>query len=348
MSATLERMWYPDAPESPGQRLVRAPLTAASLGFRAVIIARNVLFDRGVLRPRRIAGARVISVGNLTVGGAGKTPAVIYLAQRFRAAGRAVAVLSRGYGRRSTRELDFDAQSAPSPEEAGDEPVLIARRCPGVRIYVGANRVRAAERARAHGADVLLLDDGMQHRRLARDADVAVVDEAVGFGNGAMLPRGPLREPLREIRRASLLWIRAAAVRARLPEFPGPTVRALHGPSALLDPDRAEHPPEKLSGFHVHALCALARPSGFVRTLQSLGAVVTGLSAFRDHHLYSRSEVDRIAREARSKGALLVTTEKDWVRLPPDARAWVLRLGVRIQSGEAHLDALLADPVQTG
>ena len=348
MSAKLERMWYPDAPETSGQKWVRSPLSAASLGFRAVVGARNALFDRGVLRSRRIDGARVISVGNLTVGGAGKTPVVIFLAQRFRDAGRAVAILSRGYGRRSNRALDFDAATAPSAEEAGDEPVLIARRCPGVRVYVGADRARIAESARARGADLLLLDDGMQHRRLARDAEVAVIDEAVGFGNGAMLPRGPLREPPHQLRRATLLWLRAANVPAPLPEFSGPIVRALHGPSALIDPDGAEHPPAKVSGLNLHALCALARPSSFVRTLQSLGAVVTGLSAFRDHHLYSRAEVERIAAQARSEGALLVTTEKDRVRLPPNAPAWALRLDVRIQSGEAHLEALLADRVRTG
>jgi tetraacyldisaccharide 4'-kinase len=226
--------------------------------------------------------------------------------------------------------------------------VLIARRCPGVRVYVGADRVRLAERARALGADVLLLDDGMQHRRLSRDVDLAVVDEAVGFGNGAMLPRGPLREPLDQLRRVSLIWIRTAGAPAPLPEFPGPIVRAVHAPSALLDSEGAAHPPSRLAGFHVHALCAVARPSSFVRTLRSLGCAVTGLSAFRDHHFFSRAELERIAAVARSEGALLVTTEKDRVRLPPDAPVWTVRLDVRIQSGEAHLDALLADLVRTG
>ena len=348
MSATLERMWYPELPETPAQRLARLPLAAAAVGFRAVVGARNALYDRGVVRPRRIAGARVVSVGNLTVGGSGKTPVVIFLAARFVAAGRSVAVLSRGYGRTSAREIDFQADDAPPAEEAGDEPVLIARRCAGVRVYVGADRARLAERARARGADVLVLDDGMQHRRLARDVDVVVVDEAVGFGNEAMLPRGPLREPPHQLRRASLLWIRAAAVPAPIPEFSGPIVRAVHAPSAVLDPEGAVQPASRLSGFHVHALCALARPASFVRTLQSLGAVVTGLSAFGDHHLYTRAEVDRVAARARSEGALLVTTEKDRVRLPADAPVWTLRLDVRLQSGEAHLDALLADLARTG
>ncbi|HZA50852.1 MAG TPA: tetraacyldisaccharide 4'-kinase, partial [Myxococcaceae bacterium] len=104
MSATLERMWYPELPETPAQRLARLPLAAAAVGFRAVVGARNALYDRGVVRPRRIAGARVVSVGNLTVGGSGKTPVVIFLAARLVAAGRSVAVLSRGYGRSSARE----------------------------------------------------------------------------------------------------------------------------------------------------------------------------------------------------------------------------------------------------
>jgi tetraacyldisaccharide 4'-kinase len=163
-----------------------------------------------------------------------------------------------------------------------------------------------------------------------------------------MLPRGPLREPLDQLRRASLLWIRIADAPAPLPDFAGPIVRALHGVSALLDPQGAVYPPNRLRGFHVHALCAVARPSSFVRTLRSLECAVTGLSAFRDHHLYSRAEVERIAAVARSEGALLVTTEKDRVRLPPDAPVWTVRLDVRIQSGESHLDALLADPVGNG
>jgi tetraacyldisaccharide 4'-kinase len=348
MNAMLERIWYPDEPETFGQRLVRSPLSVASLGFRTLVGARNALFDRGILQQRRIDGARVISVGNLTVGGAGKTPVVMFLAQRFRALGRNVAVLSRGYGRRSARELAFDADNAPPPEETGDEPLLIAKKCPGVRVYVGANRSSIGARARSEGADVLLLDDGMQHRGLARDAEVLVIDEAVGFGNGAMLPRGPLREPPEQIRRASLLWVRAGAKPTTIPEFAGPLVRAIHAPTSVLAPDGVEHPPATLSGFRVHALCAVARPGRFAQTLQSLGAIVTGVSAFPDHHFYSPSELSQVGERARVDGALLVTTEKDQVRLPRGAHAWVLVLGVRIELGEEHLDSLLAHPSRTG
>jgi tetraacyldisaccharide 4'-kinase len=349
MNAAVERIWYPDGPESFGQKLARSPLAIASLGFRAAVGARNLLFERGILAQRRIDGAQVVSVGNLTVGGAGKTPVAIFLAQRFRALGRKVAVLSRGYGRRSRREFAFDAENAPPPEEAGDEPVLIARKCPGVRIYVGADRSSMAARARGEGAEVLVLDDGMQHRRLARDAEVLVVDEAVGFGNGAMLPRGPLREPLAQIRRASLLWVRASEEPVPgLPLFAGPIVRAVHAPSALLAPDGVEHPPALLRGRRVHALCGIARPGRFTQTLQSLGAIVTGVSAFPDHHFYAAAELVVVGERARVEGAFLVTTEKDRVRLPGGFQAWVLLLGVTIESGEEHLDRLLAQPARTG
>src|SRR5262249_45604722 len=200
-----ERLWYPDPAEARSTSVGLGPLRMAELLFRAGAGLRNALEDRGVLRSERVAGPKVISVGNLTVGGAGKTPAVIHLAGLFSGNGQRVAVLSRGYGRRSSHDVVVTPLTPFSM--AGAEPLLIARPCPAAVVLVGSNRVALAKRARdEYGAEVILLDDGMQYRSLARDVDIAVIDEAVGLGNGRLLPRGPLREPPAALRRSSLLW----------------------------------------------------------------------------------------------------------------------------------------------
>ena len=169
-STLVERVFYPAGPEPWTRRVLLAPLTGLSWGFGAGVWLRGALYDRGVLVPERIDGLRVISVGNLHVGGTGKTPAVLHLAQQLVAAGRRVGVLSRGYGRGSKAPCVFRGSEAlPSVDEAGDEPLLIARRCPQVLLLVGADRCALARRARDEfHLDTVLLDDGFQHRRLAQ------------------------------------------------------------------------------------------------------------------------------------------------------------------------------------
>lgn len=336
-----EALWYPGDQETGLQRVLRSPLSAAAWGFRAAVAGRNALYDSGVLRTHRLEGVRVISVGNLNVGGAGKTPVVIHLASRLGAQGLAVAVLSRGYGRRAREPISFDAGSLPSPERSGDEPALIATRCPQVRVHVGADRVALAHRAREEGAKVLILDDGLQHRRLGRDLDIVVIDESVGFGNGALLPRGPLREPPSALKRANLVWLRTGDRVVPLPPISAPIVRARHRPAVLLDPDGQRRPLELLRGRRVHALSGIARPSSFTRTLESLGAVVTGTTAARDHHPWRTEELDRAAGEASRADAWIVTTEKDRVRLPHALRVHVVQLEVEITAGEDVLERLL-------
>ncbi len=344
----LDRIWYPPREESLASRLKWAPLSAGSLAYGAAVAVNNALFDLGWRVSNRIDGVRVVSVGNLNVGGAGKTPAVIHLVQLALAKGLKVAVLSRGYRRRSTEELGFDATTSCTFEDVGDEPLLIARRCPGVQVWVGADRVATARKARDGGAQLLILDDGFQHRRLARDADVVVVNPSLGFGNGALLPRGPLREPTSALRRASLLWIRAEPGPRRDLPFSGPIVRARHAPSAVCAVDGRELPLEHLRGRRVLAFSGLADPNAFPRTLHALGAELVAARPFPDHHPFSSAELADLAREARSKGAQLITTEKDSMRLPTGFESSVLRIEVEILEGAAHLDALLAAPEQFG
>lgn len=325
MSAWATRWYRP----RPGLLLLLVPLAwAYGVGVRLW----HGLFDLGLRRPVRVAGARVISVGNLVVGGAGKTPVVIELARRALGAGHLVAVLSRGYGRASGAVRSFSAAALPPVVEVGDEPRLIARRCPGVTVWVGPDRVALARRAVAAGATVLLLDDGFQHRRLARDEDVLVDG---GAGNGWLLPVGPLREPSSARRRATLIWGRDGQ--------PG-DVEARHALRRVRGPDGREEPAEVLRGQRVVALSAIARPDRFAAALRALGAEVVAERAFGDHHVFSARELAAVTQLASRHGARVVTTEKDAERLPDGLDAWVAVLEVEVLRGEERLARLIAGP----
>nr|WP_244237422.1 tetraacyldisaccharide 4'-kinase [Corallococcus llansteffanensis] len=342
----LERVFYPPKPEPWARRAFLSPLALLSWTYSGAVRLRGALYDTGLLRAERVGGLRVLSVGNVNVGGTGKTPAVLHLAELLLQEGRKVGILTRGYGRESREPLTFTgAESPPTVGEAGDEPLLLARRCPKARLFVGADRVAAARRARDdYGLDTVLLDDGFQHRRLHRDEDLVVVDESVGLGNGHLLPRGPLREPPSALRRATLLWLRAAPL-SQDPVAPipwleavtAPRVRTRYGPTGWWDPSGTEHATNALEGRPVLALAGLARPGGFLKTLTALGAEVGDAALFPDHHHFTADELRGVEARARQQGALVVTTEKDAVRLPPGFEAWVVRLGVEVLEGESHL-----------
>jgi len=341
-SEWLEELWYPAQRESRLRRAALSPLNAAALLFRAGVAFRNGAYSFGWLKPVRIDGASVISVGNLNVGGAGKTPAVIYLAGLCAAQGRRVAILSRGYGR-ARRGAVLVTGAENSPEASGDEPLLIARRCEMAVVLVGEDRVELARRARRdYGSNLIILDDGMQYRRLHKDLEIVVVDESVGFGNGRLLPRGPLREPAASLARAHLVWIRAGSGSAFDPEG-RLAVRAQYAPSVALSPRGDRQPPTVIRDRRTYAFAGIARPRGFVRTLQQLSANLVGSRFFPDHHLFTKAELDGLLRDAKGANAeMLITTEKDRVRLPPDFPAWTLRLDVEILEGGEALSRRLA------
>jgi tetraacyldisaccharide 4'-kinase len=341
---SLEALWYPPGRASFRARVLLAPLAPAAGCFAAGVAARNLLFDAGVLGGEVVQGLRVVSVGNLTAGGAGKTPVVAFLAEGLLREGARVAVLSRGHGRRERRLVRVSGPPWPSAEEVGDEPLLLARRLPALQVWVGASRVALAREARAAGATVALLDDGFQHRWLAREADVVVLDEAVGLGTGHLLPWGPLREPASALRRASVLWLRVASRPAPLPNLPEglPRVRARHAAVDVVGPDGMVAPLSRLAGARVVAFCGIARPSAFSRMLRELGAEVTSVHGFADHHTFRPAELAALGASAAAARAELVTTEKDAMRLPKEFPASVVRLGVSILEGEDVLSLLLA------
>jgi tetraacyldisaccharide 4'-kinase len=359
MTSLLEALWWCDRPGGVAIALA-PPLRLAALLFRAGAALRGALYDAGILRAAR-AGVPVISLGNVAVGGAGKTPAAIAIARRLLARGRRVAVLSRGYGatRADPRVVSDGAALRLGAADGGDEPVLIARRLPGAAVLCGPRRAELARLAvRDHRADVLLLDDGFQHRALARDLDVVVLDAANPFGNGRLLPAGPNREPVAALRRAGLVWLSRAdqADEGRLEELRalardatgGDPVESRHAPVDLVDGTLA--PAGGLGGLRgrrVLLLAGIARPGGFRRTLAGLGAEVAAEAVFPDHHAFSREDVEGALRAADAAGCeLVVTTEKDAVRLPPDAaadpRLRAIRIEAELLRGAERLDAALA------
>ncbi|MGE0415651.1 MAG: tetraacyldisaccharide 4'-kinase [Acetobacteraceae bacterium] len=294
-------------------------------------VITRVVTERRVARPGLHASVPVICCGNVTVGGAGKTTLAIELAQRLVAHGRSVHVLLRGYGGSASgvhRVVPDD-----SAAEVGDEAILLAAVAP---TWTGADRGESAQAALAEGADVLLMDDGLQNPTLWKDLSLLVIDGATGFGNGRLLPAGPLREP-----------VAAAAARCQAAVLIGDDATgALQGLPACMPVLRARLVQDSailpLRGRRVLAFTGIARPGKFFTPLADAGVLVVEEVSFPDHHPFSRPEIERLLDRAADLDAVPVTTPKDAVRLPPDLRADVTVVGVGlVWEDEGALDALL-------
>jgi len=290
---------------------LRAALGAGSLLYGAGIRLRNRLYDRR--GPTVTLDVPVISVGNLTVGGTGKTPFVVAIVKRLIGMGKSPAVVARGYGGGTA--------------EHGDEELLIRRRCPGVAYAADADRVAAAEFAvREFGADVIVLDDGFQHRRLGRSLDIVLIDATCPFGFDNLLPRGLLREPVTALRRADLVALtrcdqvaprtlervrqRAAA---QCPD--APVIQCRHAVTGI-DDLSGRAPIGDLADKRAVLFAAIGQPSGFRHTVSALGIEVVGHRWWPDHHRYTRRDIDGLLRVgAFPRHDLVLTTEKDAVKL---------------------------------
>ena len=275
---------------------------------------------RRVARPGWHAPVPVICCGNLTVGGAGKTTLVLDLARRLTGRGLAVHVLLRGYGgsSRGTRRVGPDD----GVDAVGDEALLLAAAAP---TWIGGDRAASARAAVAAGATVLLMDDGLQNATLRKDFSILVIDGATGFGNGRVLPAGPLREPVAagaaRCHAAVLIGADLAGAAIRLP----PNLPVLHA-DLMQGLEIAA-----LRGRRVLAFAGIARPDKFFGPLADAGADVVARVPFPDHHPYSARELDGLLEQARHLDAVPVTTPKDAVRLPPDIRARVQVVGVGLR-----------------
>jgi tetraacyldisaccharide 4'-kinase len=326
-------------------------LTPLSLGFSALVRTRNLLYDQGWLSTQRPA-LKVISVGNLTVGGTGKTPMVLWLAQALQSRGQRVGILSRGYGGKNKEitVVGTAGQALVTAAEVGDEPVMLARAFAGV-VISGRDRVAAAGIAsRRFDLNVVILDDGFQHRQLDRDIDLLLINHKKGGGNGWLLPAGPFREPLAAARRADIVIMTKGGTYGRdgglVSDRMGPVFRGDLRPTALISSTQGkweELPVGLLGGKRVMALTGIADPIPFYQSLREWEAEIAEVLEFPDHHTYTQVDWQAISL-ASQKFDLIVTTEKDLVKLErfPFAAGKLVALRVRmeIEQGEQLLDLI--------
>ena len=324
MSDVVERLWRGEL--GAAGMLLDAGLTPAAALFRAVSKTRNAAFDAGLFKQHRV-NVPVISVGNLTVGGTGKTPFAAWLVETLTVRGARPALLHGGYGQ--------------------DEPALHRIWHPDVPVYAGKDRIASAHAAIAAGATVLVLDDGFQHRRLARDVDIVLI-AAESWTAPKLLPRGPWREHPGSLARAGVI---AVTRRSASRELAGQVMRDAQrfapeavrltvaiAPAGWTARDgREAAPPERAIG-----VTAIAQPQIFAHNAASAGVALADLLVFRDHHDYTTTDVEQM--RARAAGLPIVTTAKDWVKLEPllpDAEVFVLQQRVVVESGEAQLQQII-------
>lgn len=322
---------------------LRSLCTMAAWGYSAGIRCRNAAYDHSWLPARQVA-APVISLGNLTAGGTGKTPLAAYLAESLQQRGFRPGIVSRGY-----RRLN---------EQANDERLMLEQLLPGAPQVQNRDRVAGAESAiRDHGCDVILLDDGFQHRRLKRDLDVVLIDATRPWGFGRLLPRGLLREPLSALRRADVIVLTRCdqATTADLTEIrrelarrrgTAASVEVRFVPRGLRNARGDYRPLSLLQSERCLSFCGIGNPEGFRRLLASLN-VDRPPQVFPDHHHYTPRDLEQLGRQAAASAAsLILTTQKDLVKIPHGALAgrplWAVEIAAEIVSGGEWLEQALS------
>jgi tetraacyldisaccharide 4'-kinase len=356
--------------------LLRWLLYGLSWVFRGGVQLRLWLYRKRIRKARQL-GVMVVSVGNLTVGGTGKTPVVEKLARELQDGGRRVAILSRGYkskklplirrmrrrwfGKFKPRIVHDGRRLLLDSAWAGDEPYMLARSLANVLVLVDRDRARTGRHViREFNADLLILDDGMQYQDIEHRLDICLIDRQAPFGNEYLLPRGTLREPPSNLSRASYILITKAvpgeneALIQRIRQYnrTAPIIECAHGPRYLQNLYDAEDrkPLEWLNEKYIAALSGIARPESFEGAVRKLGAELVITSRFADHHRFSDEELrDFISRAIRRDLDAIITTEKDAVRFPAkipgierlDVPIYFLRVEIEIISGHHHWEELI-------
>jgi len=327
----------------PTAALVRLALRAAEGPYALAMRRRNRRYDTGAAAVHRV-GVPVVSVGNLTLGGTGKTPMVEWIARWFRTRGVRVAVVSRGYGARTGSR--------------NDEALELDQKLPDVPHLQDPDRVAAARRAIEElGAQIIVLDDAFQHRRIHRDLDLVLVDALEPFGFGHVFPRGTLREPLMGLGRADVVALSRAdmlpperrneiwqEVARYAPQ--AATIETAHAPRCLLSSTGAEEPLDSLRGQRVAAFCGIGNPAGFRHTLETCGYQLAAFREFPDHHRYTPDDIDSLTRWTQELApAAVLCTHKDLVKLSVtrlgEKPLWALAVGLEMLHGREALESRL-------
>jgi tetraacyldisaccharide 4'-kinase len=333
--------------------MIRASLTIPALFYWLVLKCREFLYKWGILKKANVP-VPVISIGNITMGGTGKTPMVEFVAKYLSEKGKKVAILSRGYGGKQA--------SRQAGKLVNDEHLVLSENLPDIPNLLGKNRAKSAQTAiEGHGAECLILDDGFQHWKLERNLDIVVIDALNPFGLERLIPQGTLREPLRNLRRARIFVLSHCdqcpqdsldLIRQRLKQINdnAPIVETAHYPSLIETLNSHESfGVSWLNGKNVYAFCGLGNPESFKLTLKGLGARVSRFDCFLDHHFYKQDELNRIIKEAEGLGAeAIITTQKDGVKIKclnmirsKEIPLLVLKIEMRILKGKDALCGML-------
>jgi tetraacyldisaccharide 4'-kinase len=307
---------------------LRFCLAFTAAGYSLVVRLRNFLYSKGWLKTHRV-NAVVFSIGNITAGGTGKTPLVIWLCNyltqnsNLKTQNYGFAILTRGY--KATQNSKLETRNY------GDEPAIIAEDCPQAKVIVNPDRVAGAvEAINKFGTKVLIMDDGFQHQRLARDIDIVTIDATQPFGYGKLLPAGLLREPISELKRADAVVITRCnqITEAKLIELEkklqqvNPNIivaRSIHAPVCAKSVDNnKEVSLDELKYKKIFTFCGIGNPESFLETIRDLGCELVGSNVYNDHHHYVESDVADICRRAEGlKANLILTTQKDWTKIAP-------------------------------
>ena len=354
-----QRIWNDDGNIS-RYTLIQIIAFAISLPYQLITNFRNWLYDKKIFTVVKLP-CPVISVGNITVGGTGKTPCVIMLAQMLKFHGFKPAILSRGYGGKNTTSVNIVSDGKNillNSKTAGDEPFLMAQSLRSIPIIVGPQRIKTGKAAiNRFGVNVLICDDAMQHRQIFRDINLVLLDSQDPLGNGHILPRGKLREPITALERASAFLFtrtdenhKAESINENLTQLRKiPIFTSIHKVKDVIKGDYSDKwPISDLKGKKICAFCGIAKPDSFKKSLLAAQAHILSFDAFPDHHNYNRAEIEIIKNKFNNyKADIMITTQKDGMRLQNFADflnlIYMMRIEMEITPSQELFDNFILD-----